>query len=77
MGRGTDASCMHRYLEKIEGDGIQTPQEINMEEFLPAGAPLLDFLAAIVDRLESWKYPPGGGDKVLSEGQKPKLQSTR
>ena len=60
MGRGTDASCMHKYLEKIEGDGIQKPQEINMEEFLPAGAPLLDFQAAIVDRLESWKYPPGG-----------------
>ena len=59
MGRGTDASCMHKYLEKIEGDGIQKPQEINMEEFLPAGAPLLDFLAATVDRLESWKYPPG------------------
>lgn len=59
MGRGTDASCMHRYLEKIEGDGIQKPQEINMEEFLPAGAPLLDFLASTVDRLESWKYPPG------------------
>ncbi len=59
MGKGTDASCMHRYLEKIEGDGIQKPQEISMEEFLPAGAPLLDFLASTVDRLESWKYPPG------------------
>ena len=59
MGRGTDASCMHKYLEKVEGDGNQRPQEISMEEFLPAGALLLDFLASTVDRLESWKYPPG------------------
>ena len=59
MGRGTDASCMHKYLEKVSGDGIQIPNQTNMQDFLPAGAPLLDFLASTVDRLESWKYPPG------------------
>ena len=58
MGRGTDASCMHKYLEKVNGDGIQLPNETIMQDFVPAGAPLLDFLATTVERIESWKYPP-------------------
>ena len=69
MRRGTDANCMHKYLEKVEGDGIQRPQDINMEEFLPVGAPHLDFLASTVDRLESWKYPPGEESKFYQKAR--------
>ena len=50
---------MHKYLEKVNGVGIQIPHQTTMQDFLPAGAPLLDFLASTVDRLESWKYSPG------------------
>ena len=58
MGRGSDAACMNRYLEKSGEDGISIPKRISIDEFLPAGAPLLDFLASTVDRIETWKYPP-------------------
>ena len=58
MGRGTDAACMNRYLEKIGDDGILIPKRVNIEDFLPAGAPLLDFLASTMERVESWKFPP-------------------
>ena len=58
MGRGTDATCMHKYLEKVGEDGILIPQRANMQDFLPAGAPLLDFLASTMDRVETWKYLP-------------------
>ena len=58
MGRGSDAQCMNKYLEKVVQDGIQVPQHININEFLPAGAPLLDFLASTIERAETWKYPP-------------------
>ena len=58
MGRGTDAACMNKYLEKIGEDGMLIPRRVNINEFLPAGAPLLDFLATTLDREESWKFPP-------------------
>ena len=58
MGWGTDAHCMHKYLEKVGEDGIQIPRHININDFLPAGAPLLDFLATTIERAETWKYPP-------------------
>ena len=58
MGRGTDAQCMHKFLQKVKEDGIQIPNHISLDDFLPAGAPLLDFLVSTVDRAETWKYPP-------------------
>ena len=58
MGRGTDALCMNKFLEKVSDDGVQIPRNINLNDFFPAGAPLLDFLATTVEREESWKYPP-------------------
>ena len=58
MGRGTDAQCMHKFLEKVTHDGVQIPRNINLNDFFPAGAPLLDFLATTIEREETWKYPP-------------------
>ena len=58
MGQGTDSDCMTRYLAKVNQSGAQIPESIRYEEFLPAGAPLLDFLAVSMDRIETWKLPP-------------------
>lgn len=58
MGQGCDSGCMSSYLAKVSRSEVQIPTDISMEDFLPAGAPLLDFLAVSMDRLETWKLPP-------------------
>ena len=70
MGRGTDATCMHKHLERVGEDGILIPQRADMQDFLPAGAPLLDFLASTMDRIETWKYPPSEEtyDEIIEAG---------
>jgi len=56
--RGSDSDCMSKYLAKVNQSGLQIPESIRFEDFLPAGAPLLDFLAVSMDRMETWKLPP-------------------
>ena len=58
MGQGNDSQCMTNFMTKVIRDGVQFPSSVRIHEFLPAGAPLLDFLAVSMDRLESWKLPP-------------------
>ena len=50
-----DADSMHYYLLKVSPDGLQNPQLEDTDIYLPAGAPLLDFLSVTMDRTESWK----------------------
>ena len=57
MGRGSDRTVMTTYLKNVNRSGIQIPRGIKFNDFLPAGAPLLDFLAVSMDKMECWQYP--------------------
>ena len=57
MGRGCDRSCMAQYLRKVKVDGVQIPRGTRFSDFLPAGAPILDFLSVSMEKMECWKYP--------------------
>ena len=57
MGCREDRDCMETYLDNIMEDGIQDLRVGNWNDFLPMGAPLLDFLAVDLKRIDGWKYP--------------------
>ena len=57
MGKGLDDKCMVKFLSRTTADGIQNPQLDSFRGFLPAGAPLIDFLATTMQRCDDWKYP--------------------
>ena len=50
-----DEDNMHHYLLKVSPDALQDPRLEDIVIYLPAGAPILDFLYATMDRTESWK----------------------
>ena len=57
MCKGLDEECMTKFLLRTNADGIRNPQLDSFKGFLPAGAPLVDFLAATMQRCDDWKYP--------------------
>ena len=57
MGRNRDEACMRRYLNNVMITGLNNTQLGSMSEFLPARAPLVDFLAVYQEFMDSWKYP--------------------
>ena len=57
MCKGLDEECMTKFLLRTNADGIQNPQLDSFRGFLPAGAPLIDFLATTMQRCDDWKYP--------------------
>ena len=57
MGVGCDRNCMAQYLRKVKVDGIQIPRDTRFSDFLPAGAPILDFLSVSMEKMECWRYP--------------------
>ena len=57
MGRGRDKSVMMTFMKKVNQAGIQIPVGTKFEEFLPAGAPILDFLAVSMEKMECWQFP--------------------
>ena len=48
---------MQRYLTRVSKSGLDMPTMLNLEQFLPVDAPLLDYLVHDTRRLEGWKYP--------------------
>ena len=52
-----DAFNMDLYLNKNDRSGIPDLRVGDWEDFMPAGAPLIDFLAVATDQEASWKYP--------------------
>lgn len=54
-----DEDCMTRYLSKVKRDSLNDVQLSSWSEFLPTGAPLLDFLAVDSEKVGSWKFPSG------------------
>ena len=52
-----DNSYMTKYLTRVDLKGLDKPDYLRMKEFLPADAPLLDFLVEDTKGLDGWKYP--------------------
>ena len=42
MNNRRDQICMQRYITRVSKSGLDMPTMLNLEQFLPAGAPLLD-----------------------------------
>ena len=57
MGRGCDKSVMSTYLKCVDVSCVQIPRGIKFEDYLPAGAPILDFLAISMEKMECWQIP--------------------
>jgi hypothetical protein len=57
MGRKQDEKCMGKYLDKVMKTGLQDPGLTPRNQFLPEGAPLLDWLAVRQESMDAWKYP--------------------
>ena len=51
------ATNMDLYLNKNNKSGIPDLRVGDWEDFLPAGAHLIDFLAVAIDQEATWKYP--------------------
>ena len=52
-----DERNMRLYLKKLFKDKLVTPRTGLDEEFMPMGAPLLDFLTVDTEGSTGWKYP--------------------
>ena len=44
INTGKDQMCMQRYITRVSKTGLDMPTMLTLEQFLPVGAPLLDFL---------------------------------
>ena len=57
INTGKDQVNMQSYITRVSKTGLDMPTILTLEQFLPAGAPLLDFLIHDTRKLEGWKYP--------------------
>ena len=57
MNNGRDNIYMKKYLEMVSRTGLNKPRFLQDREFLPMGAPLLDFLIKETKKIDGWKFP--------------------
>ena len=57
MNNRQDSLYIKKYLEKVSRTGLNKPRYLLNQEFLPLGAPLLDFLVVETKKIDDWKYP--------------------
>ena len=57
MGMGHDADCMRSYLNHGSGSGLQDCEVGSWTDFIPNGAPVLDFLVRDIRLGSGWNYP--------------------
>ena len=57
INTGRDQICMQRFLSRVSKSGLDMPTMLNLEQFLPVDAPLLDYLVYDTRKPEGWKYP--------------------
>ncbi len=48
---------MDKYLSKVSRSGLDKPDLLQTQEFLPMEASLLDFLVVDAKKIDDWKYP--------------------
>ena len=57
INSGRDTACMQLYLNRVSKSDLDQPRFMKTEDYLPAGAPLLDFLVEESLQVGGWKYP--------------------
>ena len=57
INTGRDTVCMQRYITRVSKDGIDQPSFMKVDQYLPAEAPLLDYLVEDSKKIDGWKYP--------------------
>ena len=57
INTGGDERYMPLYLSRVSSVGLDWPSNLTKDKFLPAQAPLLDFLVEDTKRSDAWKFP--------------------
>ena len=57
INTGGDERYMSLYLRRVSESGLDWPDKLTLDQFLPLHAPLLDFLVEDAKRIDAWKYP--------------------
>ena len=57
IGTKRDRHCMIKYLENVSSNRLNVPRFGDRRDFLPVGAPLLDYLENDISNSEGWKFP--------------------
>ena len=57
INTGKDTVCMQRYITRVSKDGLDQPSFMRVRQYLPAEAPLLDYLVEEYEKVDGWKYP--------------------
>ena len=52
-----DKHCMDKYLDNVSPDQLNVPKFGEKKDYLPVGAPLLDYLVEDVKNSEGWMFP--------------------
>ena len=52
-----DKHCMNKYLDNVSPNELNIPRFGDRTDYLPVGAPLLDYLTEDVRNSEGWMYP--------------------
>ena len=57
IGTKRDRHCMIKYLENVSSSKLNVPKFGDRRDFLPVGAPLLDYLEQDISNSEGWMFP--------------------
>ena len=57
IGTKRDRHCMVKYLENVSSSRLNIPSFGERKDFLPVGAPLLDYLEDDISKSEGWMFP--------------------
>jgi hypothetical protein len=57
IGTKRDRHCMVKYLENVSSSRLNIPSFGERKDFLPMGAPLLDYLEDDISKSEGWMFP--------------------
>ena len=72
-----DNTCMRDFLDQIRTDGIQDCRVGRWKEFMPNGAPVLDFLSLDATLSSGWTYPNPGVLRYYQENRALSLEMLR
>ena len=56
MNNGRDSLYINKYLERVSVSGLNKLRFLQDHDFLPLGAPLLDFFIEELKSIDGWKY---------------------
>jgi len=56
-GYSLQAEVLIYYLTRVPKEGLDQPSFMRVDQYLPAEAPLLDYLIEDSMKIDGWKYP--------------------